>query len=86
MVKKINCKHGLDKKGEIEARKVKRKIIEREAEVIQRVRKLFEGYKNSKMPSFEDYLKRADQIYYSALKRLFEAEGEAAIMVSLLND
>lgn len=72
MAKKINCKDGLDKKQEIEARRLRVKLEQGDEETIARYHKLYVAWYNSKEPHFADFLKERDIIYYSAYVRITE--------------
>lgn len=73
-MKKINCKHGLDGKQEIEARRFRSVIMEEtmEKETIlkNRVQKLVNEFVGQSLsPSFIMYLKENDIVVYSAFIR-----------------
>lgn len=68
---KINCKQGLNPKEEIEARRLKDKIVEEDKDVVvSRLLKLYKNYGKSISGSFYlDYIKEKDIILYSAFER-----------------
>lgn len=70
MAKKINCKHGLDKKQEIEARRLRVKLEQGDEETLARYHKIYVAWCNSKQPHFADFLKEQDIICYSAYARI----------------
>ena len=70
MAKTINCKHGLDRKQEIEARRLKDKLEAREKETVTMFHNLYEEYKNSQSSyTFDEFLKERDMVAYSAYAR-----------------
>lgn len=70
MAKKINCKHGLDKKQEIEARRLRVKLEQGEHETISRYHSFYIDWCKSKEPHFADFIKKQDVICYSAYARI----------------
>ncbi|MBQ8043784.1 MAG: hypothetical protein IJ272_06520 [Clostridia bacterium] len=70
MAKKINCKHGLDKKQEIEARRLRVKLEQGDEETLAKYHKIYVAWYYSKEPNFADFLKRQDIIFYSAYARI----------------
>lgn len=72
-MKKINCKHGLDRKQEIEARRFKNVIIgkttEREDLLNKRLSRMFEEFIQTKNDSWYNYIKVNDIVIYSAFER-----------------
>lgn len=70
-MKKMNCKHGLGRKEEIQARRLKDKILEEDIEVIGK--RLVELYKSYGQPIsgtfYFDYIKEKDLVLYSAFER-----------------
>lgn len=70
MAKKINCKHGLDRKQEIEARRLRVKLEQGDEETLERHHKLYVAWYNSKETHFADFLKKQDFICYSAYTRI----------------
>lgn len=73
-MRKINCKHGLDRKQEIEARRFRSVIMEEttaKKEILnKRLQSLINGFvEQSKAPSFIMYLKENDIVVYSAFMR-----------------
>lgn len=84
MAKKINCKHGLDKKQEIEARRLRVKLEQGDEETIETYHKLYVAWSNSKEQYFVDFLKRQDLIYYSAYARITDRMMLSRIRVKLM--
>ena len=70
MAKKINCKDGLDKKQEIEARRLRVKLEQGDEETLAKYHEIYVAWYNSKVPHFADFLKEQDIIYYSAYVRI----------------
>lgn len=73
-MRKINCKHGLDRKQEIEARRFRSVIMEETTErkemLNERLQNLLNEFiQNNKMPSYIMYLKENDIVIYSAFMR-----------------
>lgn len=69
-MKKINCKHGLNNRQELEARRLRKKLlseVERK-EVFLEIRKIFEQYNYT--TTFEAYLKEVNPSLYSACARV----------------
>ena len=72
MAKKINCKDGLDKKQEIEARRLRVKLEQGDEADIAQYHEIYVEWYNSKEPHFADFLKRKDIIAYSAYARIID--------------
>lgn len=72
MAKKINCKHDLDKKQEIQARRLRVKLEAGENETLETYHRLYIAWWESKEPHFADFLKKQDIVYYSAYTRITE--------------
>lgn len=69
-MKKINCKHGLERKQEIQARRLKEKICAGNyEEVCDKLKELYNEYKKQISGSFYNYLKEKDVVIYSAFER-----------------
>lgn len=65
-----NCKHGLDKRQELEARKIRKKLLGTNAEkeeVCNEIKAIFAEYRKL---CFDDYFKVRNPALYSACKRL----------------
>jgi len=77
--KKINCKHGLDAKQEVTARRLSKKIEDVDTETISLYRGLYKEYFLAPKESFESYLKRKDAVYYSAFIRAADRIGKFEI-------
>lgn len=79
MGKKINCKHGLTHKQEIEARRLKDKLLKLTTEPVPELslwkNKWLEN-KEYQYSTFEQFLKRNNIVLYSALKRLHTKEND----------
>ena len=70
-MKKFNCKHGLNPKEEIAARRLKDAIRENSMEVEQRIFKLYKTYALTySKDDFYTYIKEHDSILYSAFERI----------------
>lgn len=76
MAKKINCKHDLDKKQEIEARRVRVKLENGDTEVMQKYHHIWEQWFKAPSMSFDSYLRNSDVILYSAYVRECIAKGK----------
>lgn len=70
MAKKINCKHGLDRNQEIEARRLRIKLEQGEEETLAKYHEIYVAWCKSKEPHFADFLKNQDIICYSAYVRI----------------
>lgn len=72
-MKKINCKHGLDKKQEIEARRLKNVLLSKSSSEEQKLRiricNLFREYVKARNINLYDYMKVNDIVLYSAVER-----------------
>lgn len=75
-MKKINCKHELNRKQEIEARRFRKVILEediaseREKQLLQRVTSLYYSFVQSGKNSFYKHVKENDIVVYSAFQRV----------------
>jgi len=75
-LKKINCKHGLNPKEEIRARRLARNVIEgNEKEFKERMKKTYFEWSSIKNKegvdkSYIEYLEEKDKVLYSVVKRL----------------
>ena len=70
-MKKINCKHGLNPKEEIEARRLKKDILEGYGEKFkERIIDLFNLYKVDMEGGFYAYIFENDKILYSVFERI----------------
>ena len=72
MAKKINCKDGLNHTQELEARKIRRKLLEKDEATIKLVvQKYLWWFNNGKKKTyFMFWLSGADKVMYSALSRM----------------
>lgn len=71
MAKKINCKDGLNHAQELEARKIRRKLLEKDEATIKLVaQKYLWWQKNKNNRSFFCYLVGEDKVLCSALDRV----------------
>ena len=70
-MKKINCKHGLVPKEEIQARRLRVIISNGESndELRGRIEKLHNDFKMNLRGSFYDYIKENDVVLHSAFER-----------------
>lgn len=69
-MKKINCKDGLSRKQELLARRLKDKLIEENEETLKLKEEYIRLWHNSDIPTFLEFLKIKDPIFYSAFKRI----------------
>ena len=74
-MKKINCKHELNRKQEIEARRFRRVILEdvseeRKEQLLKRVLDLYHSFIQSGEDSLYKYVKKNDIVVYSAFQRV----------------
>lgn len=69
MIKNINCKHGLDKKQELEARRIRKNLEAREPETVKQYHDIFVEHKEKGEGTFEEYLMKKDIVLYSAYER-----------------
>ena len=84
-MKKINCKHGLERKQEIQARRLKEKISTGNyEEIFDRLKELYNEYKNQISGSFYDYIKENDIVIYSAFERAGGAAKLYEVMESII--
>ena len=86
MGKKINCKHGLDRKQEIQARRIKEKIIKFDEDIFNEYY-LYrnEWLKSHSNVSFKEFLKQKNIVHYSAYVRACSVHGEARLF-TLIGD
>lgn len=77
MGKKINCKHGLTNKQEIEARRLKAKIEENDTETMAEISKLRkEWIEEGKEPRFINFLlKNGHVVLCSAIMRITDEKA-----------
>ena len=80
MKKKINCKHGLSNKEEIEARRLKAKLLSCDKETHKALREHIKQWIITReTQEFEDHLKNKDIVFYSAWLRFSKTVGISAI-------
>lgn len=83
MSKKINCKHGLDKRDEIEARRLKTKILAEDKNTLFCYHMLW--IKSSTFEkTFEDFLKEENIVLYSAYVRACQAKDKNFIFDAIM--
>lgn len=71
MTKKINCKDGLDKNEEIQARRARIKLENGDEELLKEVKTLYAEWYKKPRKSFFDWLADNDRkVLSSALKRM----------------
>lgn len=71
MAKKINCKHGLDRMQELEARKIKRKLLDKDEATKKLIMQKYLLWQSNKCGvSFLYWLKNDNIIIFSALMRI----------------
>lgn len=85
MGKKINCKHGLDKKQEIQARRLRVKLELGDNEVIVEYKKLWDEWFVEPKTGFVEFLQKRDVVYYSAYLRASQTQGMATIYTKISN-
>ena len=75
MNKKVNCKHGLTKKEELLARKLKNKIVQKDEKTIEVIQVLFKQWKASRMEgermTFGQHVLKRNKALYSAILRVY---------------
>lgn len=76
---KINCRHGLDKIQEIQARRIRAKLEAEEKETIEKYRRLWKAWSSVSKMSFEQYLVSQDVVVYSAYIRACQRKGKQVI-------
>ena len=75
-MKKINCKHELNRKQEIEARRFRKVILEEDVssewvmQLLQRVTSLYYSFIQSGKDSLYKFVKENDIVVYSAFQRV----------------
>ena len=75
MAKKINCKHGLDRKQEIEARRLRVKLEVGDESVLAKYHLLWENWFKAPSMSFETYIQQNNIVYFSAYVRACDSIG-----------
>ena len=71
MLEKINCKHGLSPKEEIEVRRLKRSVLDGNEEVFkERIIELYKTYIINMNGGFYEYILKNDKILYSVFERI----------------
>ena len=78
--KKINCRHGLNERQELEARKLRIKLEEGESTTLELYNSLYKSWFSSNEPSFISFLIEKNMVYYSALKRAIKHKGAINIL------
>ena len=79
MAKKIHCKHGLERKQEIEARRLRQKLENNDYQVLREYHMLWLEWARNPKKSFKEYLKEKDNVHYSAYMRACMSIGEKEI-------
>lgn len=76
-MKKLNCKHGLEKKQELEARKIRRVLIGKKEDendaVKNRIKNLYNAFVFSNHKTiyvFYNYMQKNDVVLFSAFERI----------------
>lgn len=70
-MKKINCKHGLSHKEEIEARRLKKNALGENEEIFkERLEKVYKQYSKNMEGGFYEYLLNNDKVVYSVFERI----------------
>lgn len=85
MGKKINCKHGLDNKQEIQARRIRAKLEQGDNETIVEYKNLWDEWFVEPKTSFLEFLQKKDLVYYSAYIRASQIHGMATIYYKISN-
>jgi len=67
--KKTNCRHGLNRKQEIEARRIREKLEESDKQIMAEYHKMWEEWNKKPYTSFAEYVKKHSLTYYSAYIR-----------------
>ena len=84
-MKKINCKHGLTHKEEIEARRLKKNALGEDEMVFKerfiKAYKAYKAYSKNMESGFYEYLLNNDKVVYSVLERI----GGIRVMYVYLN-
>lgn len=76
MNKKINCRHGLNNKEELEARRLKNKLLSGDREAHKIIKDVMRDWLSTRGSiSFEEYLKERDKVLYSSWKRFSSKVG-----------
>jgi len=85
MGKKINCKHGLDKKQEIQARRLRLKLEQGDNEIIAEYKKFWQEWFVEPKTGFLEFLQKKDIVYYSAYIRASQTQGMNVIYSKIAN-
>ena len=85
MSKKINCKHGLENKQEIQARRLRVKLEQGNTEVIAEYKKFWQDWFVEPKTGFLEYLQKKDIVYYSAYLRASQTQGMNVIYSKIAN-
>lgn len=85
MGKKINCKHGLDNKQEIQARRLRANLEQGDKDVITEYKKLWEEWFDEPKMGFLEFLQKRDVVYYSAYIRAAQNQGLYVIYSKIAN-
>lgn len=85
MSKKVNCRHGLDGRQEIQARRVRLKLEQGESEVLANYKGFWEEWFVDPKTSFVEFLKNKDMVYYSAYLRAIQNQGMTTIYSKIAN-
>lgn len=85
MIRKINCKHGLEKRQELDARRLREKLEEGDKDAIQLFHTLYLESVAIPNRTFEAYLKEKNKVYYSAYVRAVERCGKIVIHKKIMS-
>lgn len=85
MIRKINCKHGLEKRQELDARRLREKLEEGDKDTIQLFHTLYLESVAIPNQTFEVYLKEKNNVYYSAYMRAVERCGKIVIHKKIMS-
>lgn len=83
MGKKINCRHELDKKQEIQARRLRVKLDNKDPETLHQYYLLWLNWLEISGISFKEFLKQKDVVYYSAYIRSCKLHGERNVLLQI---
>ena len=85
MPKKYNCKHGLDNKQEIEARRLRVKLESGDKATLAKYHEMWEKWVHTHFRKFTEYLHLNYIVYYSAYVRACNNMGEDVIYGQIAN-
>ena len=83
MKSKINCKHGLDRKQEIQARRLRVKLEQGDEQVFKEYKKIWKEWFDCPKGGFTNYLEERHPVHYSAFMRACSTIGIEEICIKL---